>query len=186
MAGGSTAVPAPDTYPDGPVREAVARDGGRCSVCGRPCGEREAWRCREAGPLGDSADNFSAMCLKCALFLSREGVRPAQYVMHFYDAGRLRWVFSRLLVYVGGASLLTFYVMFAVLSYQAIFVWTRRTAGDLFGTVVISIVVVTVACYLVVAVWRFGRSFVAEARAVHRAARGAVVRAATWRSGAAD
>lgn len=179
MAGGSIAVPAPDTYPDGPVREAVARDGGRCSVCGRPCGEREAWRCREAGPLGDSADNFSAMCLKCSLFLSREGVKPARYIMHVYEAGRLRWAFSRLMVYVVGVSLLTFYVFFAVLSYQAVFVWTRRTPGDLFGLLAVSIFVVAVACYVLVALWRFGRAALAELRAIHRA----VFRVATWRSG---
>lgn len=178
--------PAADAYPDGPVREAVARDGGRCSVCGRPCGEREAWRCREAGPFGDSAGNFSAMCLKCALFLSRGGAAPARYVVHTFDAGRVRWALSRLLVYVAGASLLTFYLFFAALSYHAVFVWTRRNAGDLFGTLAVTIFVVTVAVYLTVAAWRFGRAFVAEARSVQRALQGTVVRAATWRSGSVE
>lgn len=175
-------VPAADAYPDGPVREAVARDGGRCSVCGRPCGEHEAWRCREAGPLGDSADNFSAMCLKCSLFLSREGVKPARYIVHTYGVARLRWAFSRLLVYAGLASFLTYYGMFAVFSYYAVFVWTRQSAWDAFGALVVSIFVVTVGCYVLVGAWRFGRLIAWELRAIHRA----VFRVATWRSGGVE
>lgn len=166
-------------YPDELVREAVNRDGARCRVCGRPCGDREAWRHSEPDQFGDSAANFSAMCIKCSLFLSQGGVRPARYISYSYDRGRARWLVTRLVVYSLVAMLLTFYVMFSVFTYSVIFRWTNHDSSSAAGTLVISTFVVSVGAYVLIAIWRFGRRAAHEVAVSFRV----ISRGVVWRSG---
>jgi hypothetical protein len=72
------------------IRQAVIRDGHRCSICGRPCSEEEARRHSEPGAFGDSSMNFAAMCYGCQTWLAHEGARPAQYITHIYDRSEVR------------------------------------------------------------------------------------------------
>lgn len=77
------------------IRQAVIRDGHRCSICGRPCSEDEARRHSEPGAFGDSAMSFAAMCYACQTWLAHEGMKPAQHITHFYDASKARWTLRR-------------------------------------------------------------------------------------------
>ena len=72
------------------MRQAVIRDGYRCSICGRPCSEEEARRHSEASAFGDSSMNFAAMCYGCQTWLAHEGAKPAQYITHIYDQSEAR------------------------------------------------------------------------------------------------
>jgi hypothetical protein len=79
--------------PDRPLelmRQAVIRDGHRCSICGRPCSEQEARRHSEPGAFGDSSMNFAAMCYGCQTWLAHGGAKPAQYITHIYDRSEAR------------------------------------------------------------------------------------------------
>lgn len=77
-------------------RNAVARDGGLCVVCGGVCGPEDVRRRCERDPLrGDTAMNFVAMCRACQDFLGKKLPPPARRVYHFYDASRFRRTMRR-------------------------------------------------------------------------------------------
>ena len=79
------------------MRQAVIRDGYRCSICGRPCSEEEARRHSEVSAFGDSSMNFAAMCYGCQTWLAHEGAKPAQYITHIYDRSKARQQLQRLM-----------------------------------------------------------------------------------------
>jgi hypothetical protein len=70
-----------DVKPD--ILEAVVkRAASRCCICGRPCGRNDVWRHTEAGPFGDTPENFSAMCPDCVVAQVTKGAAPARYIVH--------------------------------------------------------------------------------------------------------
>lgn len=64
------------------MAKAVARHGGLCCLCGRPCGPEDARRHSEPGAFGDGPQNFAAMCRLCRAWLDQGGPAPARYVVH--------------------------------------------------------------------------------------------------------
>ena len=97
------------------MRQAVIRDGYRCSICGRPCSEEEARRHSEASAFGDSSLNFAAMCYGCQTWLAHEGAKPAQYITHIYDRSKAK---LQLRIIAKKAAMILFismYIAYAIL-----------------------------------------------------------------------
>jgi hypothetical protein len=129
------------------MRQAVIRDGHRCSICGRPCSEEEARRHSEPGAFGDSSMNFAAMCYGCQTWLAHEGAKPAQYITHIYDQTNLR----RQLRTVADRGIVTLfittYVAYAIFAGIVIY-WTPH-----------NVFTVLASCVLVFYLLHLGTSF---------------------------
>lgn len=106
------------------LREAVARDGYRCVVCGRPCQDHDARRRIDAGALGDTPDNWSAMCAPCRVWLDGKAPPPARYIAHIHDARRLRRIARKVVGY--GAILLAVAVLMALGAMAGWLIYTSR------------------------------------------------------------
>jgi hypothetical protein len=107
------------TVPDRPLelmRQAVIRDGYRCSICGRPCSENEARRHSEASAFGDSSMNFAAMCYGCQTWLAHEGAKPAQYITHIYDRSKARLQLCSIMDNCHATLVVGVYMAYAILS----------------------------------------------------------------------
>jgi hypothetical protein len=107
------------------MRQAVIRDGYRCSICGRPCSEEEARRHSEASGFGDNSLNFAAMCYGCQTWLAHEGARPAQYIAHLYDRSKAREQLQRLMDKGLAILVIGMYLSYAVFA-VAVMYWTPR------------------------------------------------------------
>jgi hypothetical protein len=105
------------------IRQAVLRDGHRCSICGRPCSEEEAWRHSEAGAFGDSSMNFAAMCYGCQTWLTHEGARPAQYITHVYDRSKARLRLRRIIDKGLAILVIAIYIAYSVFAVFVMY-WT--------------------------------------------------------------
>lgn len=107
------------------MRQAVLRDGGRCSICGRPCREEEARRHSEASTFGDSSLNFAAMCYACQTWLAHEGAKPAQYITHIYDRFKARQQLQRLIDKGLAIMVIGIYLSYTAFA-AAVMYWTPR------------------------------------------------------------
>jgi hypothetical protein len=119
------------------IRQAVIRDGHRCSICGRPCSEKEARRHSEPGAFGDSSMNFAAMCYGCQTWLAHQGARPAQYIVHAYDRSKLQ---QQLRIVADRAIVILFagtYTAFAVFA-AAIIYWTPHNVLTVLASCVLT------------------------------------------------
>lgn len=122
--------------PDRPlelIRQAVIRDGYRCSICGRPCSEKEARRHSAPNAFGDSAMNFAAMCYGCQTWLAHQGARPAQYITHIYDRSEAR---LQLHIIARKAAMILFISTYVAYAIFAVFVmyWTPHNVFTVLGS----------------------------------------------------
>lgn len=72
------------------MRAAIARDGGLCVTCGRPCKAGEARQRIVADKAPDDPINWVAMCRACQEALAGRLPPPASFVYHVHDASRFR------------------------------------------------------------------------------------------------
>jgi hypothetical protein len=115
------------------MRQAVIRDGYRCSICGRPCSEEEARRHSEASAFGDSSMNFAAMCYGCQTWLAHEGAKPAQYITHIYDQSKVRMRLRHILDDGLAILVIGIYVAYAIFAFTIMY-WTRHDDFAVFGS----------------------------------------------------
>jgi hypothetical protein len=115
------------------MRQAVIRDGYRCSICGRPCSEEEARRHSEASAFGDSSMNFAAMCYGCQTWLAHEGAKPAQYITHIYDRSKAN---LQLHIIAKKAAMILFISMYIAYASFAVTVmyWTPHNVLTVLGS----------------------------------------------------
>lgn len=73
-----------------PIQVAIARDGGLCVICGRPCASGEARRRIVADLAPDSPMNWVAMCHPCQEALAGRLPPPARYVYHMHNITKIR------------------------------------------------------------------------------------------------
>jgi hypothetical protein len=119
------------------IRQAVLRDGHRCSICGRPCSEAEAWRHSEAGGFGDSSMNFAAMCYGCQTWLAHEGAKPAQYITHVYDRSKARLRLHRIVDDGMAVLVIGTYLAYSFFAIYIIYLTPHNAFGVLISGIVI-------------------------------------------------
>jgi hypothetical protein len=119
------------------MRQAVIRDGYRCSICGRPCSEQEARRHSEASAFGDSSMNFAAMCYDCQTWLAHEGAKPAQYVTHIYDQSEARLRLRRIIDDGLAALIIGIYLVYSIFSAVILYL----TPHNVFSVLVSGIII---------------------------------------------
>lgn len=72
------------------MRTAIARDGGLCVTCGRPCQAGEARRRIVADRAPDDPMNWVAMCWGCQEALAGRLPPPARFVYRVHNTARWR------------------------------------------------------------------------------------------------
>ena len=119
------------------MRQAVIRDGYRCSICGRPCSEEEARRHSEASAFGDSSMNFAAMCYGCQTWLAHEGAKPAQYITHIYDQSEARLRLRKIIDDGLATLIIGIYLAYSIFAAVILYITPRNVFSVLVSGIII-------------------------------------------------
>lgn len=144
-------------------RAAIAREGGLCVTCGRPCKPGEARR-RIVADLGpDDPMNWVAMCWGCQEALAGRLPPPARFVYHVHDATVTRERMYRL----GRTSLVAIMIV-SWIGFAAVFGYLLALGAQGLGSHLIATASGLLLLLWALKSWQPVREYRAEQRAEQR------------------